>query len=90
MNLFYLLVNSYEVMNYVVMNNNKVVDAENSNIVLDHKIKTRDQWVARIMFIHERRDERVHVLKKELVTCNNQAGVLIAKSLTIVNEIHSE
>ena len=45
------------------------------DIVLNHRIKTRNGWVARAEFIYKRKSKRAHVLKEDLFKHNKQAGV---------------
>ena len=59
--------------------NEKRTGTANGNIVLDQRMKTRKGWVARVKFIHERMNEKAHLLK-ELIAHSKKAGILMAIS----------
>ena len=70
--------------------NNIVLDTADRDIVLNHRIKTRDGWVAVVEIIHERTSKRAHALKEQPIPHSKQTGVLMAKSSKDVNKLHIE
>ena len=70
--------------------NNTVLDTVSSDIVWDHRIKTRDDWEAEVEVICEKISNRAHALKEELITHSKQVGVLMAKLFKNVNALHNE
>ena len=68
------------------MKNNTVIDTANGMIVVDHRIKTRYDYVAIVDLIHER--TRSHVLKEKSIIYSKQAGILMEKSFRDVHELN--
>ena len=67
-----------------------VLDTENADTMLDHRIKTRDGWVAAVNNICERTSKLAHVLKGGLIIHRDQAGILMTQLFKDVDELHIE